>query len=62
MKKNLRYDNPEVIDAFVARIDRMTPEEVMEFLMRRTPGIEETDMTGMFADLMPNQEQVSAAA
>ena len=31
----------------------MTPEEALAFLMYRTPGVEETDMTGMFSQEAP---------
>ena len=50
MKKRLDPNSPEVIDAAVERIRRMTPEEALAFLTYRTPGIEETDMTGMFSN------------
>jgi len=49
-KKKLDPHSPEVIEAAVARIRRMTPEEALAFLTYRTPGIPETDMTGMFSD------------
>ena len=42
--------NPVVIDRVVERIRRMTPEEMLAFLNYRTPGIEETDMTGMMSE------------
>jgi len=32
---------------------KMTPEEMIEALSYRPPGVPETDMTGMFADLLP---------
>ena len=48
-KKKLNPHSPEVIEAAVARIRRMTPEEALAFLTYRTPGIPETDMTGMFS-------------
>ena len=48
MKKRLDPHSREVIDAVVARIRKMTPEEALAFLTYKTPGIEETDMTGMF--------------
>jgi hypothetical protein len=40
-------NSPEVIDAAIEMIRRMTPEEALAFLTYRTPGVEETDMTGM---------------
>lgn len=39
--------DPKVIAEAVEMIRRMTPEEALAFLTYRTPGIEETDMTGM---------------
>ena len=50
MKKKLDPNSPVVIDAALERLRRMTPEETMAFLTYRTPGIEETDMTGMLAE------------
>ena len=41
--------SPEVVQEVVEMIQRMTPEEALAFLMYRTPGVEETDMTGMFS-------------
>ena len=38
----------------------MTPEEVIAFLEYRTPGIEETDMTGMFGRSTKNGRQAAA--
>jgi hypothetical protein len=49
MKKKLDPNSPEVIDAALERLRRMTPEEALAFLTYRTPGIEETDMTGMLS-------------
>ena len=46
--KNLDPHSPEVISAAVEMIRRMTPEEALAFLTYKTPGIEETDMTGLF--------------
>ncbi len=40
--------DPEVRAAALKFIRSMTPEEAMAFLEYRTPGIEETDMTGHF--------------
>lgn len=47
--KKLDPFGPEVTNAVIERISRMSPEEVLAFLAYRTPGIEETDMTGMLA-------------
>ena len=48
--KKLNPHSPEVIDAMVAMIRQMTPEEALAFLTYRTPGVEETDMTGMYSN------------
>ena len=48
--KKLNPHSPGVIDAAVEMIRSMTPEEAMAFLTYRTPGVEETDMTGMFSE------------
>ena len=45
--KKLSPHSPKVIDAVVARIERMTPEEALAFLLYKEPGIEETDMLGI---------------
>jgi hypothetical protein len=50
MKKKLEPFSKEVVDACVERVRRMTPDEALTFLMYRTPGIEETDTTGMFPE------------
>jgi hypothetical protein len=42
--------DPKVIAAIVETIRQMTPEEALAFLTYRTPGVEETDMTGMFSN------------
>ena len=42
--------DPKVIAAIVETIRKMTPEEVLAFLTYRTPGVEETDMTGMYSN------------
>jgi hypothetical protein len=42
--------NPEVIREAIEMIRQMTPEEALAFLKYRTPGIEETDMTGMLSN------------
>ena len=50
MKKNLNPNSPEVIEAVVQRIQSMTRAEALEFLTYRTPGIEQTNMTGMLTN------------
>ena len=60
MKKRLDPHSKEVIDAAVERIRKMTPEEAWAFLTYRTPGIEETDMTGMFSNGKKPQQRVRA--
>jgi hypothetical protein len=62
MKKRLDPHSKEVIDAVVERIRRMTPEEAWAFLTYRTPGIEETDMTGMFSNGKEEQAKRRAAS
>ena len=42
--------NPQVIAEAIEMIRKMTPEEARAFLAYRTPGIQETDMTGMFSN------------
>ena len=42
--------SPEVIQAAIEMVRQMTPEEAIAFFTYRTPGIEETDMTGMLSD------------
>lgn len=52
-QKKLPKLNPhskKVLDGVIEMIEQMTPEEALAFLMYRTPGIEETDMTGMFSN------------
>jgi hypothetical protein len=51
MKRDLDPHSPEVIQAVLERVRKMTPEEALAFLKYRTPGIEETDMTGMLTDV-----------
>jgi hypothetical protein len=48
--KKLDPNSPEVIDAVVEMIRKMTPEEALAFLTYRTPGVKETDMTGMLGN------------
>ncbi len=52
--------DPKVIAAIVETIRQMTPEEALAFLAYRTPGVEETDMTGMFTNGQLPQKPVSA--
>ena len=62
-RKKLDPHSPEVIERAVARIRRMTPEEAWAFLTYKTPGIEESDMTGMLSDCpkstFPIQEKLA---
>ena len=51
--------DPKVIDAMVETIRQMTPEELLAFITYRTPGVEETDMTGMFSNDQSPQKPVS---
>ena len=46
--KKLDPNSPEVIAQAVEKIRQMTPQERMNFLYYRTPGVQETDMTGMY--------------
>lgn len=50
--------DPKVTDAIVEMIQKMTPEEALAFLTYRTPGVEETDMTGMLSNGHPPQKAV----
>jgi len=52
--------DPKVIAAIVETIREMTPEEALAFLTYRTPGVEETDMTGMLSNGQSPQEFVPA--
>ena len=64
--KKLNPHSPEVIDAMVEMIRQMTPEEALAFLTYRTPGVEETDMTGMYSNgkspkkVVPSKRHVTA--
>jgi hypothetical protein len=42
--------DPKVTDAIIEMIRQMTPEEALAFLTYRTPGVQETDMTGMYSN------------
>lgn len=48
--KNLKPTDPEVTARILKRIDAMSAEELLAFVMYRTPGVEETNMTGMFSN------------
>lgn len=56
-RKKLHPNSPEAIDAAVEMIRRMSPEAALAFLTYRTPGIEETDMTGMLSSTTSDQKQ-----
>ena len=47
-------------EAIVEFIRQMTPEEALAFLTYRTPGVEETDMTGMFSNGQSPQKPATA--
>ena len=49
LKKRDPHD-PEVIAEVVEMIRKMTPEEALAFLTYRTPGVQETDMTGILSN------------
>lgn len=56
-KRALDPNSPEVIDAVIEALKRMTSEELIAFLKWRPPGVEETDMTGQLgADFVPRQQ------
>lgn len=42
--------DPKVTEAILEFLQQMTPEELLAFVTYRTPGVEETDMTGMFSN------------
>ena len=48
-RKNLDPTDPKVMARILKRIEQMTPEQALAFLTYRRPGVEETDMTGMFS-------------
>lgn len=61
-RKNLDPFGPEVTKLVLENIRRMTPEEALADLQYRTPGVPETDMTGMLAqyeDPEPNPSQAN---
>lgn len=47
-KRPLDPNSPELAKRIAERIRGMTPQELINFLNYRTPGVEETDMTGMY--------------
>ena len=49
LKKRNPHD-PEVIAEAIEMIRKMSPEEALAFLTYRTPGVEETDMTGILCN------------
>ena len=49
-RKRFDPSDPEVIAAMEEFIRSMTPDEAYAFLTYRTPGVPETDMTGMFSE------------
>jgi hypothetical protein len=51
--------DPKVTAAIVEFIRQMTPEEALAFLTYRTPGVEETDMTGMYSNGQSPRKSVS---
>lgn len=50
-QKKLDPNSPEGIKAVMNFINQMTPEERYAFFTYRTPGVEETDMTGMYGGI-----------
>jgi len=48
--KNGSPGDPKVTEAILEFLQQMTPEELLAFVTYRTPGVEETDMTGMFSN------------
>ena len=59
LKKRSPHD-PKVIAEAVEMIRQMTPEEALAFLTYRTPGIEETDMTGMLSNSQTSRKTLLA--
>lgn len=61
--KKLDPHSKQVTDAVVEMIRQMTPEEALEFFTYRTPGVEETDMTGMYSNVTKlNRQQDDTSA
>jgi len=59
--------SPEVIREAKAFIKKMTREEALAFLYYRTPGVPESDMTGMYGLYKkdakePEKQEASAAS
>ena len=52
--------DPKVTEAILEFLQQMTPEELLAFVTYRTPGVEETDMTGMFSNGQSPQKSVPA--
>lgn len=52
--------DPKVTAAIIEMIQKMTPEEALAFLTYRTPGVEETDMTGMYSDCQSMRKTLPA--
>lgn len=52
-RKSSDPNSPEVVAAVCEHLRSMSPEEFYKFATYRTPGVEMTDMTGMFGDV-PN--------
>lgn len=50
--------DPKVTEAILETLRQMTPEELLAFVTYRTPGVEETDMTGMFSSHQSPQKSV----
>lgn len=49
-RKKFDPGDPNLIKRICEHIRSMTPEEAYAFLTYRTPGVPETDMTGMFSE------------
>lgn len=52
--------DPKVTEAILEFLRQMTPEELLAFVTYRTPGVEETDMTGMFSNGQTSRKPISA--
>jgi hypothetical protein len=55
-RKKFDPSDPDLIEQICADIRSMTPEEALAFLTYRTPGVPETDMTGMFSQTTAQPE------
>ncbi len=61
MKRQKREMNSlEIAHAAIEMLRKMTPEERFAFINYRTPGVEETDMTGMFSSSRKEQDATKA--